>query len=62
MKNPFLDPSFAIRWSELTPDKVVPDLQLALERAEENLAAIRALDPSAVAFANGVIARFSAVT
>ena len=54
MKNPFLDPSFAIRWSELTPDKVIPDLELALERAEKNLATIRALDPSAVTFANGV--------
>ena len=54
MKNPFLDPSFAIRWSELTPDRVVPDLQLALERAEENLVAIRALDPSEVTFANSV--------
>ena len=32
--NPFLDDSFHIPWSELNPERVVPDLTLALERAE----------------------------
>tara|TARA_Y100000588_G_scaffold21508_2_gene21756 strand:+ start:3253 stop:5367 length:2115 start_codon:yes stop_codon:yes gene_type:complete len=54
MNNPFLDPSFAIDWSELTPDKVVPDMELALERAERNLAAIRSLQPSEATFDNVV--------
>jgi len=57
MKHPFLDPSFDIRWSELTADKVVPDLELALERAEQSLVAIRSLDPSEVTFANVVKAK-----
>jgi oligopeptidase A len=37
MANPFLTKDFQIRWSTLTPDHVVPDIQLALERVTKNL-------------------------
>jgi oligopeptidase A len=39
-ENPFLDPSFHIRWSALRPALVEPSIQAALERAEAALGAI----------------------
>jgi oligopeptidase A len=38
--NPYLDPSFHIRWSALTPDLIEPSIDEALRHAEEALAAI----------------------
>ena len=38
--NPFLDPSFNIRWSALKPELVAPSIDEALQRAEEALQAI----------------------
>ncbi len=40
MINPFLDPSFEIRWSELTPDRVKPAIETALAEAQERIDAI----------------------
>ena len=40
MPHPFLDSSFAIRWSSLTPEQVEPDLELALARAPSDLGLI----------------------
>lgn len=40
MHHPFLDPSFTPRWSELTADNVVPDLDAALEAAGGQIQAI----------------------
>jgi len=39
-ENPFLDPSFHIRWTALTPALVEPSIQAALDRAEAALAAV----------------------
>src|ERR1051325_6602190 len=40
--NPFLDPSFAIRWAELTPEQIEPAITAALARAEAGIAEIGA--------------------
>ncbi len=42
MKSPFLDESFQICWSQLTPDHVVPDITAALESAKAKVAALAA--------------------
>ncbi len=42
-KHPFLNPSLNIAWSELTPDKIVPDMTLALRRARDNIEKIASL-------------------
>ncbi len=39
-EDPVLDPSFLIRWSALAPDVVEPSMDRALDRAEQDLAAI----------------------
>jgi oligopeptidase A len=41
-ENPFLDPSFHIRWTALKPDLVEPSIDEALRRAEAALQAIEA--------------------
>ena len=50
--NPLLDDSFHIPWSELEPERVVPDLTLALQRAEAQLEEIRNLSPEQADFKN----------
>jgi oligopeptidase A len=42
--NPFLDPSFHIRWTELKPERVEPSMDEAVARAE---AALRAIEEGA---------------
>lgn len=42
MKSPFLDESFQICWSQLTPEHVVPDITAALESAKAKVAALSA--------------------
>ncbi|MDI1321027.1 MAG: M3 family metallopeptidase [bacterium] len=56
MDHPFLDRSFLIRWSQLTPDRVVPAVEHALTAAGEAIAAITRLDPAAAAYANTFLA------
>jgi oligopeptidase A len=53
--NPFLDPAFQIQWSRLTSEHVVPDIELALERARGRIDAIAA-DTSSVTFENTFLA------
>ena len=54
MSNPFLDDSFHPDWAQLTPDRIEADTTLAIELAEKNLATIRGLASSEVAFGNVV--------
>ena len=50
--NPFLDDTFHVPWSKLTPERVVPDMTLALEKAESEIQAIRSLSPEEINFRN----------
>ena len=52
--HPFLAPDFAIRWSQLTPEAVAPDIGAALAAAQRKLDAIAAQDPATVTFASSV--------
>ncbi|MFT3831580.1 MAG: M3 family metallopeptidase [Opitutaceae bacterium] len=52
--HPFLAPDFAVRWSQLTPAAVGPDIQAALAQAQRNLDSIAAQDLAAVTFASTV--------
>ncbi len=40
MDRPFLDDSFHIHWSRLTPDRVVPDITAAIEAAQSRIDAL----------------------
>lgn len=56
-EHPFLDPSLDIAWSRLTPDRIVPDMQIALARARANIAKISSLPtdvPGALTYENTV--------
>ena len=54
--NAFLESAFQIRWSALTPECVAPAIDIALERAQANLAAIIALEPGALTYENTFLA------
>ena len=54
--NPFLDDSFQIRWSELTPEHVAPAIETALVQAQANLAAIIALRTGELTYENTFLA------
>ena len=56
MPHPFLDSSFAIRWSSLTPEQVEPDLELALARAQTAIDAIAGRDLGALTWENSFLA------
>jgi len=54
-EHPFLDPSLNIAWSRLTPDKIVPDMTIALARARGKLEKIASLPtdvPGALTYEN----------
>jgi oligopeptidase A len=53
--NPFLDPSFHIRWTALVPEQVEPSIEAAIGRAEEALRAIED-NPQAPTFENTFLA------
>lgn len=61
MKNPFLDLSFEIKWSQLTPEHVEPDIALALERAKANIAKLHELSGAELTFEN-VLLGFESAT
>ena len=59
--NPFLDDSFHIRWTELKPENVVPDITLALERAEAKMEAIRSTETEELTFKKVVVEGYQAM-
>lgn len=56
MSYPFLSNDYHIPWSALTPDNVEKDIKHGIKLAEENLAAIRKLDPADVTLENTFLA------
>jgi oligopeptidase A len=54
--NPFLDPSFEIRWSQLRPELIEPAIAAALARAQAAIDAIAARDPAALTYDNTFLA------
>ena len=56
VENPFLDPAFQIRWSELTPEKVAPAIESALGRAQTAVDAIAGRDLATVSYENTFLA------
>ena len=55
-ENPFLDPSFEIRWSQLTPERAGPAIAEALGRAQAAIDAIASRDPGSANYANTFLA------
>src|SRR5581483_7881736 len=53
---PFLDSSFHIRWSELTPDAVAPGIEAALAGAQAEIDAIARRDLGGLTFENTFLA------
>jgi len=56
MQHPFLDESFEIRWSQLTPDRVEPDIRKALADAAAAVDAVAAQDPAGATFDSAFMA------
>jgi oligopeptidase A len=56
MSQPFLDPSFHVHWSRLTPDAVETDITAALARAEEALNQVIDQDRGKLSFQTVVLA------
>lgn len=54
--NPFLSPDFHVRWSELVPEAVEPDIQLGLEEAKANIETICDVAPEAATYENTFLA------
>lgn len=48
--NPFLDPAFEIRWSQLTPELIAPAIELALVGAQAAIDAVAAQDLASVSY------------
>ncbi|MGN0835111.1 MAG: M3 family metallopeptidase [Candidatus Spyradosoma sp.] len=49
-EHPFLSEDFYVDWACLTPERIVPDVELALERARANVEKIRAQRPEEISF------------
>src|SRR5688572_9864997 len=56
LDNPFLDSAFHIRWSCLTPEQIVPAIDMALERAKAAVDAIAQRDLTALTYENTFLA------
>ena len=51
---PFLDRDDHPSWSKLSPDRIKPEITIALERSEQNLSTIRNLEPGEHTFSNTI--------
>ena len=49
-EHPFLSEDFYVDWTRLTPERIVPDVEFALERARGNVEKIRAQRPEEISF------------
>ena len=54
--HPFLDTTFHIRWSQLSPEQIVPDIGEGLSRAEAAVAAIETRDVAELTYENTFLA------
>lgn len=54
--HPFLDTTFHVRWSQLTPDRVSPDIELALREAQTAVDAIAQRDLGTLTYENTFLA------
>jgi len=54
--NPFLDPSFEIRWSQLRPELIEPAIAAALARAQSAIDVIAARDLAVLTYDNTFLA------
>ncbi len=55
-EHPYLDESFPIAWSRLTPDRVKPDIEKGLAEAQERLDAVAERSGSELTFENTLLA------
>src|SRR5687767_11460533 len=53
---PFLDSSFHVRWSELKPEAIQPDIETALARAQAAIDEIARRDLGALTYENTFLA------
>lgn len=49
-EHPFLSEDFYVDWAQLTPERIVPDITFALERARANIEKICAQTPDEISF------------
>jgi oligopeptidase A len=56
MNNPFLDPTFTVRWSQLTPERIAPAIEDALQRAQAAIDTIAGADLARLDYANTFLA------
>lgn len=54
--HPFLSPDFAVRWSTLVPDAIVPDITHALENAKAAIEAICSQDATSLSYESTYLA------
>ncbi|MCX8497619.1 MAG: M3 family metallopeptidase [Akkermansiaceae bacterium] len=54
--HPFLNPDFHVRWSQLVPEAVAPDIGHALEVAKQNIEAICGQEPAMATFESTFLA------
>ena len=52
MNHPYLDPSFLVSWSRLTPEAIKPDITEAISRAKTNIQAICDLPLDSLTYEN----------
>ncbi|MBE6401388.1 MAG: M3 family metallopeptidase [Verrucomicrobia bacterium] len=54
-EHPFLSEDFYVDWAQLTPERIVPDITFALERARGNVEAICTQTPECISFENTIL-------